>query len=66
MSLDVEVLFDNLTLVHAPTFSFRIKALWMAGCSPGYPVNASENGDFNLGYESYPVESLKNGLKTKR
>ena len=52
MSLDVKVLFGNLSLVRAPTFSSRTKVLWMAGYSPGYPVNASENGDFNLGCES--------------
>ena len=47
MSLDVKVLFGN--------FSSRTKVLLMAGYSPGYPVNASENDDFNLGRERYPV-----------
>ena len=54
MSLDVfKVLFGYLSLVRAPTFfSSRTKALWMAG---GYPVNACENGNFNLGCGSFPV-----------
>ena len=52
-SLDVKVLFSHLSLVRAPTLSSRLKALWMVDYSPGYPVNASENGDFNLGCESY-------------
>ena len=30
----------------------------MAGFSQGYSVNASENGDFNLGCESYPVSKM--------
>ena len=34
------------SLVSAPAFSSRTEVLWMAGYSPGYPVNASENGDF--------------------
>ena len=48
MSLDVKVLFGNLSLVGAPAFSSRTKVFRMAGYSPSYPVNASENGDFNL------------------
>ena len=56
MSLDVKVLFGNLSLVRAPAVSFRTKALWMAGYSLGYPVNAFENGDFNLGCDSYIVK----------
>ena len=52
------VLFGNLSLVRAPTSSLRTKALWMASYLPGYPVNASENDDFNLGCESYPVYSF--------
>ena len=61
MSLNVKVLFGNHDSVSAPAFSSRIKVLRMAGYSPGYPVNISENGDFNLiGCESYPVQSLKN------
>ena len=52
--MDVKVLFGNLGIVRAPAFSPRTKALWMAGYSPG-PVKASENGDFNLGCERYPV-----------
>ena len=55
MSLDVKVLFGNLSLVSAPAFSSRTKVLQMAGYSSSYPVNATENGDFNLGSESYPV-----------
>ena len=55
MSLDVKVLFGNLSLVRAAALSFRTKALRMAGYSPDYPVNASENGDFSLCCESYPV-----------
>ena len=55
MSLDVKVLFGNLSLVSAPAFSSRTKVLLMTGYSPGYPVNASENDDFNLGRESYLV-----------
>ena len=55
MSLDVKILFGNLSLVRAPALSYRTKALWMAGYSPGYPVNTSENGNFNLGCDSYPV-----------
>ena len=47
MSLDVKVLFGNLSLVSAPAFSYRTKVIQMARSSPGYPVNASENGDFN-------------------
>ena len=39
MSLDVKVLFGNLSLVSAPAFSSRTKALQMVGYSPGYPVN---------------------------
>ena len=46
MSLEIKVLFGNLSLVSAPGFSSRTKVLWMTGYSPGYPVNASENGDF--------------------
>ena len=49
MSLDVKVLFGNLSLVSAPAFSYRTRVLRMAGYSPDYPVNTSENGDFNLG-----------------
>ena len=60
MSLDVKVLFGNLSLVRAPAFSSRTKALQMAGYSPGYLVNTYENGDFNLGCKSYPVKSFKN------
>ena len=45
MSLDVKVLFGNLSLVSAPAFSSRTEVLRKAGDSPGYPVNASENGD---------------------
>ena len=55
MPLDVKVLLGNLSLVSAPAFSSRTKVLWMAGYSLGYTVNASENGDFNLGCKSYPV-----------
>ena len=40
MSLDVKILFGNLSF---------------SGCSPGYPVNATEIGDFNLGCETFPV-----------
>ena len=46
-SLDDKVLFDNLSIVSAPTF--LTKVLWMAGW---FPVNASYNGDFNLGCKS--------------
>ena len=57
MSLDAKVLFGNLSLVRAlvVVLSSRTKALRMAGYSHGYPVNASENGNFNLGCESYPI-----------
>ena len=58
MSLDVKVLFGNLSLFSAPAFSSRTEVLQIAGYSPGYPVNTSENGDFNLGYRIYP--SFKN------
>ena len=43
MSLDVKVLFGNLSLVNAPAFSSRTKVLWMAGYSPPV-INAFENG----------------------
>ena len=47
-SLDVKVLFGNLSLVSAPAFFLsRTEVLQMEGYSPGYPVNVSENGDFN-------------------
>ena len=59
MSLDVEVLCGNLSFVRAPAFSFRTKALWMAGYSPGYTVNAFDNCNFNLGCESYPSRGLE-------
>ena len=36
MSLDVKVLFGNLSLVSAPAFSSRSKALQIAGYSPSY------------------------------
>ena len=56
MSLDVKVLsVGNLSSVSAPAFSSRTEVLRMAGYSPGYPVNMSENGDFNIGCESCPV-----------
>ena len=51
MSLDVKFYF---CLVRAPGVSSRTKKLWMAGFSRGYPVNASETGDLNLGCESIP------------
>ena len=56
MSLDVKVLFGSLNLVTASAFSSRTEALQMVGYSPGYPVNASENGDFNLSCECYPIQ----------
>ena len=55
MSLEVKFLFGNLSSVSPPALSSRTEVLRMAGYSPGYPVNTSENGDFNLDCESYPV-----------
>ena len=44
MSLDVKVLFGNLSLVSAPAF-FHLEPKHFGW--PGYPVNASENGKIN-------------------
>ena len=55
MSLDVKVLFGNISFSSAPAFSSRIDALEMAGYSPSYTVSGSEYGDFNFVFENYPV-----------
>ena len=62
------ITISSYTLPNCTPFSFRNQSTFDGGLLPGYPVNASENGNFNLGCLSRIIlqKWTEDSKKTKR